>query len=126
MEPIPLWSISAKALARNVTSAKLFAGDSEKTIEVSENADTYFVEFSNYSTSDITFGFEGVGTKASESWLCVDNFTMRFVRAITVDDYSSLYNDAVAKVTALEGKIPAAAYAAAEWFDGLTTSRWLY
>lgn len=79
--PAGVYSISAKALARSVTSAKLFAADSEQAIAIGETPGDYTVKFLQEAEGDLTFGFEGVGDGKEASWLCVDNFTMKFVHA---------------------------------------------
>ena len=82
--PAGVYSISAKALARSVTSAKLFAADSEQDITIGEDSGDYTVKFLQEADGDLTFGFEGVGDGTVTSWLCVDNFTMKFVHAAPI------------------------------------------
>ena len=77
-----VYRLSAKSKARGVTSAKLFAGGVDKAIIVGDNTDTYSVEFAADADAEITFGFEGTGTGAGNSWLCVDDFTLTYVGAL--------------------------------------------
>lgn len=91
--PAGVYRLTAKAKARGVTSAKLFAGGVETAITVADSEAEYTVEFACDSNADIEIGFEGVGTGAGSSWLCVDNFTMTLVSAGLPD------------VTAVEGKM---------------------
>ena len=77
-----VYRLSAKSKARGVTSAKLYAGGVDKAITVGDATDTYSVEFAADADAEITFGFEGIGTGAGSSWLCVDNFTLTFVGAL--------------------------------------------
>ena len=91
--PAGVYRLTAKAKARGVTSAKLFAGGVETAITVADSETEYSVEFACDANADITIGFEGVGTGAGSSWLCVDNFTMTLVNAGLPD------------VTAVEGKM---------------------
>lgn len=97
--PVGVYSISAKALARGVTSAKLFAAGEEEAVTVKEDPDTYTVEFFQSEDGSVTFGFEGVGTGASSSWICVDNFTMKFVRSATAADYKELLSSTISAAT---------------------------
>lgn len=79
--PAGVYRISAAALARGVTSAKVYAGGVETAVTIEDAANTYNVEFACDDNADITIGFEGVGTGVGASWLCVDNFTMTLVSA---------------------------------------------
>lgn len=99
--PVGIYSIKAKAYARGVTSAKLIADMSKKSITVEAAAAEYTLEFLLHSAGDLTFGFEGVGTGAGSSWLCVDDFSMKFVRAATDDDYVALFNSLKDEATEL-------------------------
>lgn len=99
--PAGIYSISAKALARSVTSAKLFAADSEEAITIEDAAGDYTVEFLQEADGDLTIGFEGVGDGTGASWLCVDNFTMKFVRAATTADYKVALNTAIANANTI-------------------------
>ena len=93
--PAGVYSLSANCKARGVTSAKLYAGGIEKAITIGESQDTYVVEFACDADADIEIGFEGVGTGADASWLCVDNFQLTLVSAGLPD------------VTAVTGKMNA-------------------
>ena len=113
-----VYSISAKAFARGITSARLFAAGEEVEVTVGDDADTYTVEFLQSEDGSVTFGFEGVGTGEKDSWICVDNFTMKFVRPATVADYKEFLSSAIsaasgARKAANEGtgvfQIPASA-----------------
>ena len=79
--PAGVYSISAKSKARGVTSAKIFANGIETSITVSDTENTYNVQFACDNNAEVELGFEGVGTGAGNSWLCVDNFHMTLVSA---------------------------------------------
>ncbi|MBR4566365.1 MAG: hypothetical protein IKO17_05390 [Prevotella sp.] len=93
--PAGVYSISAKSKARGVTSAKIFANGIETSITVSDTENTYNVQFACDNNAEVELGFEGVGTGAGNSWLCVDNFHMTLVSAGLPD------------VVAVEGKMNA-------------------
>ncbi len=117
--PQGLYRMSANSLARGVTSAKLYAGSKEKAITIADASNTYTFEFHVNGGGDVALGFEGVGTGANTSWLCVDNFQLTYVQNMTAEEYVEYevlhdaldaYNEAMAAAQALNGKIPAAAY----------------
>ena len=93
--PFGLYRLSAKVKARGVTSAKIFAAGVNKEITIEDAVSTVSVEFACENNADVTIGFEGTGTGASSSWLCVDNFTLTLVGTTLPD------------VTAVEGKMNA-------------------
>ena len=116
--PAGVYSVTAKAYARTVTSAKLFAGTSETAVSLGAEADIYSVNCTLLEDGDLILGFEGVGTGADASWLCLDNFTLKFLHAPTIADSKVVLNEAIttatgARKTANEGtgvfQIPAAA-----------------
>ena len=80
-----IYRISAKSKARGVQSAKIFAGNEETAITIADETNTYNVVFTFY-TDPVTIGFEGVGDGTASSWLCVDNFTMTYVRQLTDEE----------------------------------------
>ena len=90
-----VYKISAKAKARGVTSAKLFANGIDKAVTIGDVTGTYEVQFACDDNATIEFGFEGTGTGAGSSWLCVDDFHLTLVSAGLPD------------VTATEGKMNA-------------------
>jgi hypothetical protein len=98
--PAGVYAISAKAKARGVTSAKIFANGIETAVTVQDATDTYTVQFACDDNAEVEFGFEGVGTGAGSSWLCVDDFHMTLVSAGLPD------------VTAVTGKMNAEVAAA--------------
>ena len=115
--PQGFYRLSANSLARGVTSAKLYAGDAETAITIGDAVNTYSVEFK--CANKATFGFEGVGTGAGSSWLCVDNFQLTYVRQLTDEEIETFvkeeavaaYNEALAAAEAIvDGSIPSAAY----------------
>ena len=106
--PIGLYKLSVKSKARGVTSAKLYAGKYETGIEISDDSKTYEVEFA--CSGEITIGFEGEGTGAGNSWLCVDNFKLFFVKSLTEDEMIDY------ELGAIKG-VYEAALAAAQDFD---------
>ena len=93
--PAGVYRITAHAKARGVTSAKIYAAGIDKPITIGDSDADYTVEFACDNYADVTFGFEGVGTGAGNSWLCVDNFHMTLVSAGLPD------------VTAVTGKMNA-------------------
>ncbi len=97
-----------------MTSAKLFAGDNETAITVEDATNVYSVEFT--CTSDVTIGFEGIGTGAANSWLCVDDFQLTYVRQLTAEEEAAIakveYEKALNAAKAIaDGTIPAKNYA---------------
>ena len=115
--PQGLYRMSANSLARGVTSAKLYAGDAETAITIEDAYNTYSVEFK--CADNATIGFEGVGTGASTSWLCVDNFQLTYVRQLTSEEIEifvkaeavAAYNKALAAAQAIkDDDIPSTAY----------------
>jgi len=117
--PQGLYRLSINSLARGVTSAKLYAGDRETAIDIADGSKAYNVEFLGNGT-DVKIGFEGVGTGAANSWLCVDNFQLTYVQNMTAEEFAeyiakkaalAAYNDALAAAQAIaDGTIPATAY----------------
>ena len=93
--PAGVYRLTAHAKARSVTSAKIFAAGVNTPITVADSEADYSVEFACDADADVEIGFEGVGTGADASWLCVDNFTLTLVSAGLPD------------VTAVEGKMNA-------------------
>ena len=95
-----VFRLSAKIKARSVTSAKLYVGTTEKTVAIEDAVNTYTVEFVS-DGSDVTIGFEGVGDGTSNSWLCIDNFTLTFDGAKATDEQKTAL---AAAITAAEAK----------------------
>ncbi len=113
--PEGCYRLSAKIKARGVTSAKLYASENETAIDVQEATGAYEVEF--LCIGGVTIGYEGVGTGAANSWLCVDDFQLTYVRQLTNDELAAAdkaeYEKALAAAQAIaEGTIPAANYTA--------------
>ena len=79
--PAGVYRLSARAKARSVTSAKISAAGIDQAITIADSEDNYSVEFACDANASVTIAFEGVGTGASASWLCVDNFTLTLVSA---------------------------------------------
>jgi len=100
--------LTVNSMARGVTSAKIYAGTAETPIPVADATNAYTVEFM-VSKADVTIGFEGVGTGASTSWLCIDNFQLTYVSQLTEPEKLEIsiaeYNAALAAAQALDGKI---------------------
>ena len=90
--PAGVYRITADAKARLVTSARIHGGGIEKAVKVADEDNNYSVEFACFDNSNITIGFEGVGTEAKDSWICVDNFTLTLVSKslANADDYAVL------------------------------------
>lgn len=92
--PAGVYKVTATIKARGVTSAELSAGGVSKAMTISDDQIRYTVEFACDADADITIKYEGVGTKADNSWLCADDFTLTYVGALP-------------DVTAVEGKMNA-------------------
>ena len=93
--PAGIYRLSALAYVRGVASAKIYAGTVERSITVDASAKTYSLEFACNGNENVTIGFEGVGTGAGSSWLCVDNFQLELLSS----DFPEL--------TVVEGKMNA-------------------
>jgi len=79
--PAGVYRLSAKSKARGVTSVKIFANGVDQAITIADATAEYSVEFACDDNADVEIGFEGIGTGAGSSWLCVDNFTLTLVSA---------------------------------------------
>lgn len=99
--PTGQYRISADIKARGVTSAKIFGGNEETAVTIEDAVNKYSVEFVYTGSSDFVFGFEGVGTKAATSWLAVDNFTMTYLRELTVVEVKEELNEVISTVGAI-------------------------
>lgn len=77
--PSGVYKITASAKARGVTSAKLYMNANSKSITIADSQADYEVEFACDANTDLSIGFEGTGTGASSSWICVDNFKLTLV-----------------------------------------------
>jgi hypothetical protein len=108
--PQGAYSMSANSLARGVTSAKLYAGSKEKAITIADAANPYNLDFYVSKDGDVTIGFEGVGTGAGASWICVDNFQLTYVQNMTAEEFAAYeahkealeaYNNALAAAQAV-------------------------
>ena len=82
--PAGIYQVSVRAIARGVTSAKVFANSTEKALTIEDKENNYIVTFEIADKSAITIGFEGVGTGAGASWLALDNFQLEYLG--TIDD----------------------------------------
>lgn len=109
------YSLSAKIKARDVLSASLFAGENKTAITIQNETNTYNVEF--LCLGDVTIGFEGEGNSipVSNSWLCVDDFQLTYLRQFTGEEEAAfakveydLARDAAQNVE--QGSIPAKNY----------------
>lgn len=80
--PAGVYKVTATIKARGVTSAELSAGGVSKAMTISDDQIRYTVEFACDADADITIKYEGVGTKATSSWLCADDFTLTYVGAL--------------------------------------------
>ena len=92
--PAGVYKATATIKARGVSSATLSAGGVSKAMTIGDEQNTYIVEFACDENADVTIKFEGVGTNASNSWLCADNFTLTYVGSLP-------------ELTAVEGKMNA-------------------
>jgi hypothetical protein len=119
--PKGVYRLSANGLARLLTSARLYAGSSEKAITIADASNKYDVKIYVSNGGDVTIGFEGVGTGEATSWLCVDNFELTYIQNSDMTDeefadyvaYQNAldnYNEALADAQDLSGRIPTAAY----------------
>lgn len=101
--PVGTYHISAKAKARGVTSAKIFAAGIETSVTVGDATDTYTVEFLCDDNTEVTFGFEGTGTGAGNSWLCVDDFHLTLVsKELNFPDLTAVTGKMNAEVSAAQ------------------------
>jgi len=116
--PQGLYRMSANSLAHGVTSAKLYAGSKEKAKTIVDAANTYTFEFHVSGGGDVAIGFEGVGTSAGDSWICVDNFQLTYIQNMTAEEFAEYeankealeaYNNAFAAAQAFLGTIPSTA-----------------
>ena len=82
--PAGIYQVTVRAKARGVTSAKVFANSTEQAITIEDKENDYTVTIEIADKSAINFGFEGVGTGAGNSWLALDNFTLKYIG--TIDD----------------------------------------
>ena len=90
--PQGTYTISVKVKARGITSAKVFANGIEVPVTIADAENVYTVVYVCEDGEDITFGAEGVGTGAGNSWFALDNFTMK-------------YNSALPELTPATGKM---------------------
>ena len=89
--PVGMYKLSADILARGVTSAKLAAAGNELSLPIGEDASHQVMVFSLDEISDITVKYEGVGTGAGASWLCVDNFSLKYL-GTGGDAYANMFD----------------------------------
>ena len=89
--PVGMYKLSADILARGVTSAKLAAAGNELSLPIGEDASHQVMVFSLDKVSDITVKYEGVGTGAGASWLCVDNFSLKYLGS-GGDAYANMFD----------------------------------
>lgn len=82
--PAGIYQVTVRAKARGVTSAKVFANSTEQAITIEDKENDYTVTIEIADKSAINIGFEGVGTGAGDSWLALDNFTLKYIG--TIDD----------------------------------------
>ena len=117
--PQGYYCLTANSLARGVTSAKLYAGNKETAITIVDAANTYIAGF-YVSDADVTIGFESVGTGAGNSWICVDNFQLKYIQNqnMTDEEYANYvahkeaiaaYEKALTAAQALLGTLPTTA-----------------
>ena len=111
--PSGVYRLSAKVKARGVTSAKLYANGVDKAVTIADATADYSVEFACDNNADVEIGFEGVGTGAGSSWLCVDNFTLTLV--------SSGLPDVVPVVGKMNATVAAAQTTAIETYEANRT-----
>lgn len=80
--PAGLYQLTADIKARSVTSARVYAAGIDQAVTIADNQNTYTVNFALDDKKEALIGFEGTGTGAGSSWLCVDNFTLKYVGAL--------------------------------------------
>lgn len=81
------YRLTVKILARDITSARVFAGTEETTAIVGNATNEYAVEF--ICLGDFTLGAEGIGTGAGNSWFALDNFQLTYVEGLTADEIAN-------------------------------------
>ncbi len=99
--PTGQYRISADIKARGVTSAKIFGGSEETAVTIADAENNYSVDFVYTGSSDFIFGFEGVGTGEGASWIALDNFTLTYLRELTVAEAKEGLNDAISTANAI-------------------------
>ena len=92
--PAGAYSLSAHAKARFVESAKVYAGSQESTITIADSEKDYDVKFVS-TGSDITIGYTGTGDGTTNSWLCIDNFTMKYLGYAATTSEKTALSDAI-------------------------------
>ena len=100
--PAGVYRLTATVKARGVTSAKISGNGVDRSITIKDVSDIYTVDFACDDNTDVTIGFEGVGTGVTASWMCVDNFHLTLLSASLPD------------LTAVEGKMKASVATAQE------------
>ena len=81
------YSLTVKILARDITSARVFAGTEETAAIVGNATNEYTVNF--ICLGDFTLGAEGIGTGAGNSWFALDNFQLTYVEGLTADEIAN-------------------------------------
>lgn len=99
-----VYTISAKTKARGAKSAKVFAAGIDQPVTIGDETQTTTVQFASDANAEVEFGFEGVGTGAGSSWLCVDDFRLTYVGGLpdVTAEEGKMNNDiATAQTTAI-------------------------
>lgn len=104
--PAGVYVLTADVKARGVTSAKIFAGSTETSMNIGDFQNTYSATVEIADKGAFAIGFEGVGTGAGSSWFALDNFTLTY--------YKSIANLPYTLATGKMGTDKAAAQTAAE------------
>lgn len=99
--PAGLYQLTADIKARSVTSARVYAAGIDQTVTIADEQNTYTVNFALDDKSEALIGFEGTGTGAGSSWLCVDNFTLKYVGALP-DELTAVTGNMNATVAAAQ------------------------
>lgn len=104
--PAGVYQLSASAIARDVTSATLYAGDNTADVVInsisnatSNNNTTYNIVFTVAEAGNVNIGFRGVMNGATDNWLAVDNFKLTY-----------LYGDATKEVATITSSTGFATY----------------
>ena len=80
--PAGIYTLQLRALARGVTSAKLFANSNEEAITIADSQNEYTLTFEIADKASINIGFEAVCTGAGSSWIAFDNFRLTYIGSV--------------------------------------------
>lgn len=104
--PAGVYQLSASAIARDVTSATLYAGSNTADVVINSindatinNNTTYNIVFTVAEAGNVSIGYKGVMKGEANNWLAVDNFKLTY-----------LYGDATKEVATITSSTGFATY----------------